>query len=219
MLPADVVGAPAVVLLVLDSLGWDLLRSRTHIAPTLAAMTGGPVTTVAPSTTAAALTSISTGVAPGEHGVVGYRFPIGGDVMNALRWTTPAGDHRPNVAPADVQPIPPLGGGDWVVVSDRTFERSAFTEATLGSAPFHGYHHPSSIVAEARSLVAARHRHVYAYYDGLDHVAHIHGVGGPHFAAELAFCDWLVAAVLDALPAGTALVVTAVFAVLSLILD
>ena len=34
-------------------------------------MTGGPITSVVPSTTATALTSITTGLSPGEHGVVG----------------------------------------------------------------------------------------------------------------------------------------------------
>ena len=49
---------------------------------------------------------------------------------------------------------------------------------------------------------------MYAYYDGLDHVAHIHGIGA-HFDLELAFCDWLVGRLVRALPAGTAVVVTA----------
>ena len=51
--------------------------------------------------------------------------------------------------------------------------------------------------------------HVYAYYDGLDHVAHIYGFEGSHFDLELRFCDWLVSEMIRALPADTALVVTA----------
>lgn len=208
-IPDEIAAADNVVLLVLDSLGWMQLEERRALAPVMSAMGGGPATTVAPSTTAAALTSISTGVAPGEHGIVGYRFPAGGSIMNALRWTTPAGDHRDVVSPSDIQPIPTLGGGDWHVVSDRMFIGSGFTECYLGAAPYHGFWHPSSIVAETRALLDQGHRRVYAYYDGLDHVAHIHGFSGSHFNLELAFCDWLVGAMLDALPSGTALVVTA----------
>lgn len=208
-IPDAVAAADRVVLLVLDSLGWLQLDERRSIAPRLSSMEGGSATTVAPTTTAAALTSISTGVAPGEHGIVGYRFPAGGSVMNALRWTTPAGDHRDIVSPSDTQPVPTLGGGDWEVVSDRQFIGSGFSEAYLGSAPYHGIWHPSSIVAETRSLLDAGRSNVYAYYDGLDHVAHIHGFAGSHYNLELAFCDWLVGAMLDELPNGTALVVTA----------
>lgn len=205
----DVARASRAVLLVLDSLGWDQLCEHRDLAPTLDSMAGGQATTVAPSTTAAALTSISTGLPPGEHGLVGYRFPAGGAVMNALRWTTSAGDHRDAVPPTSVQVAAPFAGGNWVVVSNRQFSSSAFTEAHLGEAPYVGYEHPSSIVANVRSALDEGKSLVYAYYDGLDHVAHVHGVSGPHYRHELAFCDWLVSTLIDALPPGTALVVTA----------
>src|SRR3712207_4526911 len=94
-LPAPAVGASQVVLLVLDGLGWAQLQERPGLAPTLTAMTGGPATTVAPSTTATALTSITIGAPPATHGVVGYRVRAPGDaVLNVLRWRTPAGDAR-----------------------------------------------------------------------------------------------------------------------------
>ena len=41
----------------------------------LAALRGGPITSVVPSTTATALTSLTVGVPPAEHGIVGYRIP------------------------------------------------------------------------------------------------------------------------------------------------
>ena len=52
-----------------------------------------------PSTTATALTSITTGLPPGEHGVVGYRIDVHGDVLNVLRWSTPRGDARRAIPP------------------------------------------------------------------------------------------------------------------------
>ncbi|MBP9054608.1 MAG: PglZ domain-containing protein, partial [Ilumatobacteraceae bacterium] len=55
-MPADVGAARQVVLLVIDGLGWEQLHERAALAPTLASMNGGPITTVAPSTTATALT-------------------------------------------------------------------------------------------------------------------------------------------------------------------
>src|SRR5579864_1187975 len=95
--------AEQVVLLVLDGLGWLQLRDRTEVAPTLAGMDGRPITSVAPSTTATALTSLVVGRPPAEHGVVGYRVvvegPGGAEVMNVLKWRTASGDARSFVDP------------------------------------------------------------------------------------------------------------------------
>ena len=208
-IPDEVANAERIVVLVLDSLGWLQMEERSNITTNLKSMDGGWATTTAPSTTAAALTSISTGVAPGEHGIVGYRFPAGGAVMNALRWTTSSGDHRGVVEPASVQVAPTLGGGSWDVVSDRLFKDSGFTAAYLGNGPYHGIWHPSSLVAETMRLLGEGRNRVYAYYDGLDHVAHVHGFSGSHFDLELSFCDWLVGKMLASVPSGTAVVVTA----------
>ncbi|MBV9039716.1 MAG: alkaline phosphatase family protein, partial [Acidimicrobiia bacterium] len=78
-LPAPAAEARQVVLLTLDGLGFEQLSARPHLAPTLCSMTGGPITTVAPSTTATALTSLTTGEPPARHGVVGYRVRVGGN--------------------------------------------------------------------------------------------------------------------------------------------
>jgi len=90
-LPAVAVDTRQVVLFVLDGMGWEQLAARRPLAPTLSAMEGGPITTVAPSTTSTALTSITTGLPPGEHGIVGYRMAVHGEVLNVLRWSTAAG--------------------------------------------------------------------------------------------------------------------------------
>src|SRR6059058_1358091 len=72
----QVAGARQVVLLVLDGLGWGQLKDRPALAPTLSHMAGGPITSVVPTTTAVALTSITTGLPPAAHGVVGYRVRV-----------------------------------------------------------------------------------------------------------------------------------------------
>ena len=57
----------------------------------------GPITSVAPSTTACALTTLVTGRVPAEHGVVGYRVALDGDVMNVLQWSVRGVDVRMSV--------------------------------------------------------------------------------------------------------------------------
>ena len=85
--PAPVAEARQIVLLVLDGLGAEQLHERAGLAPTLPAAVGTAMTSVAPSTTACALTTLVTGRVPAEHGVVGYRVALDGEVMNVLQWS------------------------------------------------------------------------------------------------------------------------------------
>src|SRR5262245_57723388 len=78
--PAPVAAADQIVLLILDGLGWDQLRDHSALLPALTSFTGGSITTVAPTTTATALSSIATGLTPGEHGLIGYRILLKGEV-------------------------------------------------------------------------------------------------------------------------------------------
>ena len=103
-MPSLVSDASSVVLVVLDGLGWNQLEERREIVPNLASLAGGPITTVAPSTTATALTSIATGLTPAEHGVLGYRMLMRGAVTNMLRWATDVGERRHDVPPRELQP-------------------------------------------------------------------------------------------------------------------
>jgi hypothetical protein len=208
-MPGCVAGARQVVLLVLDGLGWDQLEQRRELAPTLASMSGGAITTVAPTTTATALTSITTGLTPGEHGLVGYRIDVGGEVLNVLRWQSDhPHDARRHHEPERLQPFAPFLGESVPVVSRADLERSAFSAAHLRGSRPHGWRVPSSLAVQVGELLRAGERFVYAYYDGIDRIAHEHGFG--HFYdAELRWADRLVQQVIDELPADAALLVTA----------
>ena len=72
--PQRLDGVDQVVLLVLDGLGWHQMQERSSLLRGLSGMASTPIRTVAPTTTATALTSITTGQPPGEHGVIGYRM-------------------------------------------------------------------------------------------------------------------------------------------------
>jgi len=212
--PLGATRASQVVLLVLDGLGWDQLAARPSLAPTLSAMVGGPITSVVPTTTATALTSITTGLAPCQHGVMGYRLrlagtgPQGGDeVLNVLRWRTAAGDARARVAPGRFQPRPAFGGQPVPVVTRAEFGGSGFSAAHLVGGRLVGWRMPSTLVAQVRRELAAGQPFVYAYYDGVDKVAHEFGLDD-RYDAEVAAADRLVADLVSALPAGAALVVT-----------
>ena len=130
-IPSTVAESRQVVLFVLDGLGWDQLNQHRHVAPTIAGMSGGRISTVAPTTTATALTSISTGLTPGEHGLIGYRMLLGGEVINVLRWAVDGKDRRKSQPPADIQRYPAFLGDSVPMVSPADLLGSAFTEAHL----------------------------------------------------------------------------------------
>lgn len=214
-LPVSARHARQVVLLVLDGLGWAQLRARSALAPTLSAAEGidRSITSVVPTTTATALTSITTGRPPCEHGILGYRVAIGDEILNVLRWTLGSGrtqDARRSVPAGRLQPLTPFDGapGPVPVVSKDEFGGTGFTAAHLGDSPLHGYKVASSLPVTVRSLLGDGEPFVYAYYDGIDRVAHASGLG-ERYEAELQAVDRLVADVVAVLPPGAVLVVTA----------
>jgi predicted AlkP superfamily pyrophosphatase or phosphodiesterase len=205
-LPAVARDAETVVLLVLDGFGWSALEEHRALVPNIAAMDGGPITTVVPSTTSTALTSIATGLAPAQHGLMGYRILVSGAVLNVLRWDYPNGRRPPE--PFDVQRHTAFLGREVPVVTRSELRSSGFTAAHLRGSRFIGWHTTSTLVEHCRRLAEARERFVYAYYPGVDTVAHEFGLRTEFFTSELASVDGLVATMRDALPAHATLVVT-----------
>jgi Type I phosphodiesterase / nucleotide pyrophosphatase len=211
-LPGPLRAAEQVVLLLLDGLGWLQLQDRTHLTPTMASLDREPISSVAPTTTATALTSLALGVAPAAHGIVGYKFvvngPSGREVLNVLRWSTRSGDARQFLPPRRVQPLTAFGGVAVPVVTKADFSNSGFTQAHQRGAREVPWHVPSSIPSLVRRLLLDDEALVYAYYDGVDRVAHATGLG-ELYDAELGFVDWLVGEMLSSMPPGTVLAVVA----------
>jgi predicted AlkP superfamily pyrophosphatase or phosphodiesterase len=209
-MPETVAGASQIVLLVLDGLGWHQLAAREALAPTLAGGLGGRITSVAPSTTACALTSLATGRAPSAHGVVGYRVVHDGEILNVLQWTLGGADARMSIPAPTFQPLPVFPGapGTVPVVTRSDYAPTGFSAAHLGDSVLHSWHTPAGLPTGVRSLLRAGERFVYAYYEGIDKVAHARGLG-EEYDDELRYVDRMVGDVLAILPPGAALVVTA----------
>lgn len=207
-LPEGLADCRQAVLLVLDGLGWDQLQDHLGLAPTLAAMAGRPITTVAPTTTATALASIATGLTPGEHGLIGYRMVLGGEVVNVLRWAVDGSDRSRSQPPAEVQRFPAFLGQQVPVVSPIELTGTSFSAAHLGGCRPIGIRAASSLAVSVGEQLRAGERFVYAYYGLIDKIAHERGFG-EYYDAELRSADRLVADVIEQLPPGAALLVTA----------
>jgi hypothetical protein len=138
--------AESVVVLLVDGLGWNLLRRHAEHAPFLAALSGRALTAGFPSTTVSSIASLGTGLPPGEHGLTAYTSRLDGldEPMNWLRWQTAHSgtDLLALLPPEQLQPRPTAferaarAGVAVSVVSSYAFRGSGLTRAVLrGGTP------------------------------------------------------------------------------------
>lgn len=207
-LPGALDDADRVVLLVLDGLGATQLERFATSLPTLWHADRSVLSSIAPTTTASALTSIVTGRPPALHGLLGYRIACGEQVLNVLRWTTAGGDALASITPSAMQPLPPFAGRDVTVVTKASFVGSGFTLAHLRGATERPWSVPADVAPAISGALEAGARFVYAYLDVIDHAAHESGLAKAYLDA-LVLADAVVSEIRAALPRRTALFVTA----------
>jgi type I phosphodiesterase/nucleotide pyrophosphatase len=219
----DVLGVPAarrVCLLLVDGLGWELLRAHADVAPFLSSAAGRPITAGFPSTTATSIAALGTGLPAGEHGVVGYTFETGAHLLNALGWNqhgaAESTDLREIVVPEDLQPLPTAferaaaAGVTVRVVAPRHQQGSGLSRAVLRGAPFHPVHALGDLAASALDALRSADRVLcYAYHADLDALGHLYGPGTEPWRLQLAQVDHLAATIAERLPTGSALAVVA----------
>lgn len=204
----SILGADCVVLLVLDGLGWNQFKDHQDNLRFLTEGSATAITTVAPSTTASALTSITTGVPPGEHGVIGYKIPTHQGLLNCLRWSVGGKSMIGELPPIEFQPVEPFLGTHPPAITRAEFQTTGFTQAHLRNGQFRGWWSPATLVTEIIDQVETGVPFVYAYYDGVDKIAHVHGLG-KHYQDELRFVDALAERIVHELPEEAVLIVTA----------
>ncbi len=212
-------------LLLVDGLGWDMVRDNPKQAPFLAGLAGGErgrsISAGFPSSTAVSIASIGTGKTPGEHGIVGYTMSVPGydRAMNNLRWTLhgpgPHVDLRSIVVPEDLQPDPTSfqlaeeGGVNAYTVGPREHMTSGLTRAALRGAQYRPAFSMGDLAGEAISALKAPGRSfVYAYHPDLDMTGHVRGVGSHAWRLQLGLVDQLAQALAERLPRDSTLVIT-----------
>lgn len=218
----EVAACARACVLVIDGLGFELVRAHARQAPFLASLLASsqPLTSGFPSTTAVSLSSIGTGRTPGEHGIVGFTMAMPGydRSVNMLRWALhgePATSLLENVVPEQFQDRPTAferAAADGVAVSLVGPVQLAHTGLTR--AVFRGgrYRNAFSLGDLAASTVAAlregRRSFVYAYNPELDSTGHVRGVDSDSWRLQLGHIDRLAADIASSLPPDTTLVVT-----------
>jgi hypothetical protein len=213
---ANVLGLPGAAracLLIVDGLGWELLRAHQAAAPFLSelAFNARPLTAGFPSTTVTSLGSLGTGLPPGVHGMLGYQVAVPGTgrLLNALRWSS-------DVDPLAWQPKPTLferaaaAGVVPVHVAPSAYANSGLTRAVMRGAHYRPANSLGTLAAATVTALNDSERTLVAAYHGdLDSAGHEFGVSGPAWSFQLAFVDKLAEQIAGGLPLGTALYVTA----------
>ncbi|MWA00130.1 PglZ domain-containing protein [Actinomadura sp. LD22] len=203
---------PRVCVLLVDGLGWELLRAHPDEAPYLTAMGGRPITAGFPATTVTSLGSLGTGLPPGGHGLLGLQVAIPGTgrLLNCLRWRDDA------VEPERFQPAPTIyqraaaAGVAVGYVSLGMYRNSPLSRATTRGAEYLAADSLGQLVGRAeRALRRGGRSFVTVYHADLDSTGHKFGVGSAEWRHQLRFVDVLVQELAAVLPPGSALYVTA----------
>lgn len=201
--------ASIAVVLVVDGLGDEQLARHTGHARFLASAwrrreTAQVLESTAPTTTAAAIAALATGLPPGQHGLVGYDVlaPELDRVVNML------GGWDEDVEPASWQPHPSVltraeqAGAEVLTVSRPKFAGSPLTRAVLSGGSFVGANRMGARFRIAWDRIE-RHRPrsggarqgpptpllMYLYVDELDKTGHRYGVDSPEWVRMLEALD------------------------------
>jgi hypothetical protein len=204
--------------LLIDGMGWELLNAHAEDAPVLASLAKRPLRVGFPSTTAAGLAAIGTGLATGEHGMAGYTFDVpGAGVINSLRWCAHpgGGDLRETVVPEEVQPLPTTferaaaAGITTSVVSNAEFAGSGMTRAVQRGSRYSGVYALGDLIAETLRALENSPSFCYSYHSQLDLLGHLYGPATPAWRMQLRQVDRLVESLVDGLVSGAMLAVVA----------
>jgi predicted AlkP superfamily pyrophosphatase or phosphodiesterase len=195
--PLSLPAVDSMVVLVVDGLGATSLAARAGHARTLAPLLT-PATTIGsrfPTTTAAALATLTTGVSPGIHGLVGYTVLDAAHdrVVNQLSGWDDLLD------PATWQRVPTLfetardAGIPSFAIGMERYRSTGFTEAVLRGAEYRAGATVPDRLAEARAVLDENDRALlYVYVPELDQVGHAKGWQSPEWTAALEQLDAVV---------------------------
>ena len=204
------------VVVLIDGLGWNLLRRAAREAPFLASLLGSaqPITSAVPSTTVTSLASLGTGLPPGQHGLVGYtsRVPATGEILNALTWESDPSPTAYQSKSTFFERATETGIAVTSVALAR-FRGTGLTVAALRGASFVPFSEDSAedlriaLIAEAASR--GDRSVVYAYERELDHCGHVYGCNSGTWLDQLARIDAMCERLRAALPPQVTMIITA----------
>jgi len=190
--PREVAAARNVVLVLVDGLGQNLIEA--HPPGFLRRHQQAVITSVFPTTTASAVTTLLTGRAPQQHGVTGWFTYLRelGAVWTVLPFkprALPGHWDLVDLPAGEVLGLRPFADALAVETHIVTHQRiidSSYSIATAGRARRTPYEDLAGFTDAVATLVHRdeRRKFVYAYWPELDALAHRHGVASAPVTAH-----------------------------------
>ena len=211
--PLQLQPAGRACLLVIDGLGWELLREHPAAAPFLSelAVSGQPLTAGFPATTVTSLTSLGTGRPPGQHGMLGYQVAVPGTgrLLNPLRWDDRVDPLKWQRDSTIFERAAAAGVGAYRVARG-SFRRTGLSVAGMRGAEYWPADTVGALVAQAAAALSGPAPALAMVYHGeLDMTGHVCGCTSDAWRFQLGHVDKLAEQLAGALPRGTALYITA----------
>ena len=209
----DLPEARRAVVVLVDGLGYDLLRQRSGHAPFLRSLLPAAhrLTAGFPSTTATSMATFGTGLPPGAHGLVGYEVLVPGEdrLLNELSWED--GPDPLRWQPAETVFERAQAAGVAVTrVGPGFFDGSGLTNAAVRGGSFRAAASLEDRVAASVAAVRSSPRSlVYLYWGELDKVGHVHGCQSWEWGDELEAIDRAMGRLAAEVPPDTAIYLTA----------
>ena len=215
-----------IVMILIDALGYNLISSLMNKVElngfNKLSEKGAffPVTSVFPSTTAVALPSISTGVTPSEHGLIGYRFYSKeyGYLINSL-FGKPANTEHCKIK-IDINWYMPCKTVAeelaYQNVSSYIITRADFLNSHFEKGVYRGFKEVpyltmSDMFAHITDTLknAKAPAYINAYWWAVDGLSHRYGPNSSEVINEVILLDKMIENLLEQMPENSLLIVTA----------
>ncbi len=191
--------AKRVVVLLVDAMGYDIAKQVIEEERELEAF--GEVhrlSTVFPSTTVAALTTMATAALPIEHGMLGYVLYLKeyGVLANMIEFT-PVGMPRDSLLVKGVNPLNFLEtptiyedlrnyGASPLLITANAFKESALSKMLNSGASVQGYTAKTDMMTKIRKAIeSGKYAYIYAYWPMVDAMGHVYGPPSEEYTEEV----------------------------------
>ncbi len=188
-----------VVILLVDAMGYDVAKAVFEKEKELNVF-GDPIrlSTIFPSTTVAALSTMATGALPIEHGMLGYVLYLKeyAVLANMIEFT-PLGMPRDSLLTKGANPmnfleVPTLYdemrnyGAPPLVITANVFKESALSKMLNQGASVQGYTAKTDMMTKIRKAVESeKYAYIYAYWPMADAMGHVYGPNSEEYFEEV----------------------------------
>ena len=215
-------GSTQIVVALMDAVGLNMFERwvdgrAKSLRPLVSAGMLGALTSVVPSTTSAALTTLWTGHSPAEHGVLGYELFLREYGLVANMITHAPASYAGQIGslshagfdPDTFLPVPTIGPH----LSASGIETHAFLHHSIAGSGLSRMHYPAVAlhsfanlpdlwisVRQLLEVQSERRRLIWTYFGDVDNLAHRHGPNDERVEAVFGqFADSLIANLVDPL--------------------